>query len=709
MVLLRREDFPLELLRVLVFLLLCILNLLLAFIKERGFSALFGGDLDLNIGDFEGNNSASQSLARKGVTVSPSLKVITVNKAMSPAGKRSDSVEGSLLDATNDHIKVCVRIRPLVPAEVIENQSLAWSWDENKLTPTPSARPFIQRTSNSYHSNNGQSSEPTSLPAYYFDHLFNPHNTNQQIFSSVVESVVAAAMNGYHGSVFSYGQTSSGKTFTMSGGEQQPGIIPLAIRYCFDAVNMYPDREFLLRVSYLEVYNEQVNDLLVNRNAEQPPSSGNSPLSPRDSKEIKIQHDPKLGTVISGAREQVVNSPEQVINLLRFGEQQRHVGATEMNEQSSRAHSLFKIIIESKDKTKAFKAQVSTLNLVDLAGSECAKMTNARGERAREGRYINQSLLTLSTIIQRLSEDNNKQMTVPGGTTIRKQHLPFRDSKLTRILESALDGNAHIAIICTISPTLRCAEESLNTLKFAARAKQIKMHARVNEVVDDKTLLKSYKQEIEQLKQKLKELESVSFPVMNNISENRDDDPPKEEFMAEIIAEMEKLILRADASKSLMAKSSTQVLTRMSSIDTKLKDNIKYDFDDEDKSCGSDDPSVGSRVSLSATWQPSNRSQSHLLNHRSSLLTEDGQPSSSFSPKASRKHLKTSELMHQEEDSVLFGVTKILSILKDAVAKSKSKFAHEFYLIPTILMIYFLQSFNNEGCVTEVVKERRKR
>lgn len=182
----------------------------------------------------------------------------------------------------------------------------------------------------------------------------------------------------------------------------------MAIQHCFKSINDFPSREFLIRVSYLEVYNEQVNDLLVtNDNA-------------KEIKEIKIMHDPKLGTVVSGAKEKIVSSSDQVIELLRSGERQRHIGVTDMNEQSSRAHTLFRMVIESREKDSEYSATehqcdeesvpprsvTSTLNLIDLAGSECAKMTNCKGERAREGKHINQSLLTLSTIIQRLSEDS---------------------------------------------------------------------------------------------------------------------------------------------------------------------------------------------------------------------------------------------------------------------------------------------------------------
>jgi centromeric protein E len=343
------------------------------------------------------------------------------------------------------------------------------------------------------------------------------------------------------GSVFTYGQTSSGKTFTMTGNNSQPGIIPQAIHHCFDSIHSFSDREFLVRVSYLEIYNEQVKDLL------------NSEVVA-----IKIQHDPKNGTVISGVKEQVVVNSEQTISLIKAGEAHRHVGATDMNEKSSRAHTLFKLTIESRERTGSSvpsssngysPVRVSSLNLVDLAGSENAKQTNSKGDRALEARYINQSLLTLSTIIHKLSEEK------PGMTPLtRRQHLPYRDSKLTRILQPSLDGNAQIAVICTISPVQSCVEETNNTLKFATRAKSVKMNAKVNDVMDEKTLLKVYREEIEQLKAKLFELEMQSklyneSPVLRRQALHDNDDDDEQETLLQMITEMESMILKADTKR----------------------------------------------------------------------------------------------------------------------------------------------------------------
>lgn len=392
--------------------------------------------------------------------------------------------------AEQNLIKVCVRVRPFLSDELNENP--VWQWKDNQI----SAIPPNQRTGPG---TDYVMANPNAT--FTFDHLFTPEHSNIDIFEQVVRDIVTAGMNGYHGSVFTYGQTSSGKTFTMYGGSAanpQVGVITQAIQFCFDAINAFPEREFLLRVSYLEVYNEQVMDL----------------LNSESSTPIKILYDPKQGTVLSGVKEHVVFNPQQVYQLIKTGEQHRHVGVTDMNAKSSRAHTLFKIIVESKERGhsaagKPSPVRVSTLNLVDLAGSENAKMTNSVGERAREARHINQSLLTLSTIIHRLSEDQQRRSASSSASTSSPapQHLPYRDSKLTRLLESALDGNARIAIICNISPTARCLEESANTLKFGARAKLIRLFARVNENLDDKTLLRAYREEIEQLKSRLKELE----------------------------------------------------------------------------------------------------------------------------------------------------------------------------------------------------------
>lgn len=455
-----------------------------------------------------------------------------------------------------DLIKVCVRVRPLGKDEKEKEKDISdtivWQWNESSVYPAPAN--VVKKGVNSVFSNMQVEFFMSTTSSYTFDQVFGPEVTNKYIYESTIDNIVLSTMQGFHGSVFTYGQTASGKTFTMNGVPSQPGVIPQAVQRCFEAVTTFPDREFLIRVSYLEVYNEQIKDLL----------STEPGL-------IKLQHDPKLGTVLTGVKEQVVLNYQQVFALIKAGEAHRHVGVTDMNEKSSRAHTLFKIIIESKERrnTSASPIRVSTLSLVDLAGSESAKMTNSKGERAREARHINQSLLTLSTIIQRLSEDHTSHH---GKRTL--QHLPFRDSKLTRLLENALDGNGKIAIICTISPTFKCLDETANTLKFASRAKMIQMSAKVNESVDDKTLLRAYREEIEVLRMKLKEMEEQqqshhpphtltlqtaatidsnddTADNNNNNANNGEDNAlmifdEEQNTILQMVLEMERLILKAD-------------------------------------------------------------------------------------------------------------------------------------------------------------------
>ena len=343
----------------------------------------------------------------------------------------------------DERIKVCVRVRPL-QGDIKDNQ-YAWAWEDNTIYPQ----------------------QMSQIP-YSYDRVFSPDNSNKDIFDSVVKDVVLQSLNGYNGCIFTYGQTSSGKTFTMNGNPSQPGIIPLSILYCFQAMEeKFPDRKFNFRVSYVEVYNEQVKDLLS-----------------LESARIRIQHDPKQGIRLTGVKEPKVLNAEEAIAFLKVGEINRHISATGMNDTSSRAHTLFRLIVESEVGDDAgTSVRISHLNLVDLAGSENAKMTNSVGDRAIEAKFINKSLLALSLIMQKLSDEK------PG--TRRKQYLPYRDSKLTRLLQTSLSGNANIAVICTVSPNQRCFDETNDTLKFAARAKKINTNATIFErqlksLIDDR-------------------------------------------------------------------------------------------------------------------------------------------------------------------------------------------------------------------------------
>ncbi|KAG0217484.1 hypothetical protein BGX33_010375 [Mortierella sp. NVP41] len=319
---------------------------------------------------------------------------------------------------------------------------------------------------------------------YQYDHALTGSD-NELIYNSSVKNLVQSAMEGYNGTVFAYGQTSSGKTYTMSGNEGQPGITPRAVEDVFKYIRENSDREFLLRVSYLEIYNESIRDL----------------LSP-EAIDLRIHEDRRRGVYVSPLKEEIVTAPSQVMRIIERGNDQRHVSSTDYNAHSSRSHSIFQIVIESRDRSpaatgsptarkpgskSASAVRVSQLNLIDLAGSEKA---TSNEERRKEGAFINKSLLTLGTVISKLTEDKGA-------------HIPYRDSKLTRILQSSLNGSARVSVICTISPSFINVEESNNTLKFAARVKKIVTKAQTNQVMDDKALLEKYRREISELKAQL--------------------------------------------------------------------------------------------------------------------------------------------------------------------------------------------------------------
>ncbi|KHJ31900.1 putative kinesin motor domain-containing protein [Erysiphe necator] len=314
---------------------------------------------------------------------------------------------------------------------------------------------------------------------YYFDNVFSYHDNNAKVYDSCAKRLVRRVMEGYHGTVFAYGMTGTGKTFSMQGTASSPGVIPLAITDIFSYIRETPSREFLLRVSYLEIYNEKIHDLLTPPNSNGP---GNS-----QPEEIKLREDSKRGVYASSLKEEIVQSPTQLLRVIARGDQARRTSSTQFNARSSRSHAVVQIVVESRERTpgSAFISghnrtsntpggvRVSTLSLIDLAGSERAAESK---ERRTEGSHINKSLLTLGTVIAKLSgnKDRDGKPTDKDG-----KHLPYRDSKLTRLLQGALSGNSLVSILCTIqigaagntASLSTHMSETLNTLKFASRAK----------------------------------------------------------------------------------------------------------------------------------------------------------------------------------------------------------------------------------------------
>ncbi|XP_041957134.1 centromere-associated protein E isoform X2 [Alosa sapidissima] len=369
-------------------------------------------------------------------------------------------------------VKVCVRVRPLIQreeaaAENAEPVQLYWRADKQTIHQVDDGNP---------------------TKSFSFDRVFSAEESTNQLYQDIAKSLVVSTVEGYNGTIFAYGQTSSGKTFTMMGNSRTPGVIPLAMEDVFQTIKNCPKKEFLLRVSYMEIYNETVTDLLCDSWKRKP---------------LEIREGNYKNVYVADLTEELVTSPDQALAWIRKGEKNRHYGKTKMNERSSRSHTIFRMIIESRERSDPASGEISDgaiivshLNLVDLAGAERASQTGAEGTRFKEGCNINRSLFTLGQVIKKLSDENQKGFT------------NYRDSKLTRILQNSLGGNAKTVIVCTITPAVQ--DETLSTLQFASAAKRMKNDPHVTEVSDDGALLRRYRNEINELKQRLQEVSSVT-------------------------------------------------------------------------------------------------------------------------------------------------------------------------------------------------------
>ncbi|XP_023709668.1 kinesin-like protein Klp61F isoform X3 [Cryptotermes secundus] len=321
-----------------------------------------------------------------------------------------------------------------------------------------------------------------------FDRVFGPNSRQIDVYMSVVHPIINEVLAGYNCTVFAYGQTGTGKTFTMEGEKSNDvsvswdndplsGIIPRTLSNLFDELRIQ-QVEFTVRVSFLEIYNEELLDLL-------------SPSD--DSSKIRLFEDAtkKGSVIIHGLEEVTVHNKNEVYAILEKGSFKRQTAGTLMNAQSSRSHTVFSITVHIKENSLDGEELLKTgkLNLVDLAGSENIGRSGAVDKRAREAGNINQSLLTLGRVITALVE--------------RAPHVPYRESKLTRLLQDSLGGRTKTSIIATISPAACNVEETLSTLDYACRAKNITNRPEINQKLTKKSLIKEYTAEIERLRRDL--------------------------------------------------------------------------------------------------------------------------------------------------------------------------------------------------------------
>ncbi|KAM7134968.1 chromosome-associated kinesin KIF4A-like [Molossus nigricans] len=376
-------------------------------------------------------------------------------------------------------VRVALRCRPLVPKEISEGCQMCLSF-------VPGEQQVVVGTDKSF----------------TYDFVFDPSAEQEEVFNMTVAPLIKGLFKGYNTTVLAYGQTGSGKTYSMGGAytaeqgnEATVGVIPRVIQLLFKEIEKKSDFEFTLKVSYLEIYNEEILDLLC--------------PSREKASQINIREDPKEGIKIVGLTEKSVLVAMDTVSCLEQGNNCRTVASTAMNSQSSRSHAIFTISMEQRKKTDKNSNFRSKLHLVDLAGSERQKKTKAEGDRLKEGININRGLLCLGNVISALGDDK------------KGAFVPYRDSKLTRLLQDSLGGNSHTLMIACVSPADSNLEETLNTLRYADRARKIKNKPVVN--IDPQTAeVNHLKQQVQQLQVLLLQAHGGTLPVSINVesSEN---------------------------------------------------------------------------------------------------------------------------------------------------------------------------------------------
>ena len=364
-----------------------------------------------------------------------------------------------MLKDKSESVKVVVRCRPLGNKEMEEQRECICNVDMKVCS--------IQV----YNPQNIK-----DIKSFTFDHTYDWHATQQLIFNQTALPILESIMEGYNGTIFAYGQTGTGKTYTMEGNDNETdkGIIPRSIDWIFNNIKNYPAQQFLVRVSFVEIYNEEVRDL----------------LSKVKRQKLNVREKDKVFYVENVTIIQAENS-KMTLDIMKAGRANRATGATKMNPGSSRSHSIFSITVESSTTDEAGEShyKVGKLNLVDLAGSERQSKTESTGERFVEATKINLSLTCLGSVINKL---------VSG----KQQYIPYRDSKLTMLLQDSLGGNTKTVMIANVGPADYNYDETMNTLWYAQRAKKIKNKPRINEDPQD-ALLRQYQEEIEIMKKKL--------------------------------------------------------------------------------------------------------------------------------------------------------------------------------------------------------------
>ncbi|KFO89285.1 Kinesin-like KIF18A, partial [Buceros rhinoceros silvestris] len=395
-----------------------------------------------------------------------------------------------------NHVKVVVRVRPESQKEKDGNFSkVVQVVDQHILVFDPKEEEvsFFHGKRITHRDLNKRQKKDLK---FVFDAVFAESSSQLEVFEHTTKSVIDGFLNGYNCTVLAYGATGAGKTYTMLGSPEDPGVMYLTMMTLYNCMDrMKEDKICDIAVSYLEVYNEQIRDLLVN----------SGPLA--------VREDAQKGVVVQGLTLHQPKSAEEVLQMLDYGNKNRTQHPTDANASSSRSHAVFQIYLRQQDKTASINqnVRIAKMSLIDLAGSERASATNAKGARFREGTNINRSLLALGNVINALADPKSK-----------KQHIPYRNSKLTRLLKDSLGGNCRTIMIAAVSPSSMFYDDTYNTLKYANRAKDIRSSLKSNVVSLDShishyvKICNEQKKEILMLKEKLREYEEKQASIPEN-------------------------------------------------------------------------------------------------------------------------------------------------------------------------------------------------
>ncbi|XP_030626800.1 kinesin-like protein KIF13B [Chanos chanos] len=393
----------------------------------------------------------------------------------------------------DSNVKVAVRVRPMNRREKDLKTKCVVEMEGNQTILHPAS------------ANLGKGDSRNQSKVFAYDYCFWSMDEAETakfagqdvVFQCLGESLLDNAFQGYNACIFAYGQTGSGKSYTMMGSADQPGLIPRLCSSLFERADkeQREGESFAVEVSYMEIYNEKVRDL----------------LDPKGSRQaLRVREHKVLGPYVDGLSRLAVTSYKDIESLMSEGNKSRTVAATNMNEESSRSHAVFNIILthtltDLQSGTSGEK--VSKLSLVDLAGSERAAKTGAAGERLKEGSNINKSLTTLGLVISALADQSAGKN--------KSKFVPYRDSVLTWLLKDSLGGNSRTAMVATVSPAADNYDETLSTLRYADRAKNIVNHAVINEDPNAR-IIRELREEVEKLKEQLTKAESMKAPELKD-------------------------------------------------------------------------------------------------------------------------------------------------------------------------------------------------